>query len=144
MVFVNVVRYINWYDTYNLGEMCFIPMNVHNELFNGVRQLRWRHLSPVVSTFSTSIRLLSSFFIIIALHPPFLSLSVHMSLSLSLSVVPHPVLLISGLSLRFGDVDVFLLQSKVLCCRHIHYPVNPSNDYFHTDAVVPSSDNCRT
>ena len=22
----------------NVGEMCFIPMNVHNELFNGVRQ----------------------------------------------------------------------------------------------------------
>ncbi len=47
----------------------------------------------------------------IALHPPFLSLSVHMSLS----VAPHPVFLISGLSLRFGDVDVFFLQSKVLC-----------------------------
>ena len=47
----------------NVGEMCFIPMNIHNELFNGVRQLRWQHLSPVVSTFSTSIRLLSSFFI---------------------------------------------------------------------------------
>ena len=39
----------------NVGEMCFIPMNVHNELFNGVRQLRWRHLSPVVSALSTSI-----------------------------------------------------------------------------------------
>ena len=49
----------------------------------------------------------------IALHPHFLSLSVHMSVSLS--VVPHPVFLISGLSLRFGDVDVFFLQSKVLC-----------------------------
>ena len=95
----------------NVGEMCFIPMNVHNELYNGVRQLRWQHLSPVVSTFSTSIRLLSSFFI--ALHPPFLSLSVHMSLYLS--VVPHPVFLISGLSLRFGDVDVLFLQSKVIC-----------------------------
>ena len=47
----------------NVGEMCFIPMNVHNELFNGVRQLRWRHLSPVVSALSTSIGLLSSFFI---------------------------------------------------------------------------------
>ena len=43
----------------------------------------------------------------IALHPPFLSLSVHMSLSLS--VVLHPVFLISGLSLWFGDVDVFFL-----------------------------------
>ena len=50
-------------DIYDIGEMCFILMNVHNELFNGVRQLRWRHLSPVVSTFSTSIRLLSYFFI---------------------------------------------------------------------------------
>ena len=65
----------------NVGEMCFIPMNVHNELFNGVRQLRWQHLSPVVSTFSTSIRLSSSFFHK-ALHPPslFLSLSVPLSL----------------------------------------------------------------
>ena len=62
--FVNVVslRYIGMIYI-NVGEMCFIPMNVHNELFNGVRQLRWRHLSPVVSAFSTSIRLLSSFFI---------------------------------------------------------------------------------
>ena len=121
--------------------MCFIPMNVHNELFNDVRQLRWRHLSPVVSIFSTSIRLLSSFFII-ALHPPSLSLSVHMSLSLSM--VPHPVFLINGLSLRFGDVDVFFLQSRVFLLQHIHYPVNPSNDYFHIDTVVPSSDHCHT
>ena len=29
----------------NVGEMCFIPMNIHIQLFNGVRQLRW-HLSP--------------------------------------------------------------------------------------------------
>ena len=28
------MRYIN------VGELCFIPMNVHNELFNGVRELR--------------------------------------------------------------------------------------------------------
>ena len=95
----------------NVGEICFIPMNVHHELFNGVRQLRWQHLSPVVSTFSTSIRLFLLFHI--ALHPHFFSLSVHMSLSLSM--VPHPVFLISGLSLRFGDVDVFFLQFKVLC-----------------------------
>ena len=57
--------YINY-----VGEMCFIPMNVHAELFNGVRQLRWQHLSPVVSTFSTSIRLLSSFFINHCILPP--------------------------------------------------------------------------
>ena len=39
-VFVNVVslKYFGMIHT-NLGEMCFIPMNVHNELFNGVRQL---------------------------------------------------------------------------------------------------------
>ena len=109
MVFVNDVnlRYIGMIYI-DVDEMCFIPMKVHNELFNGVRQLRWRHLSPVVSTFSTSIRLLTSFFIY-----NFLSLYVH--LSLSLSVIPHPAFLISGLSLRFGDVDVFFLQSKVLC-----------------------------
>ena len=64
MVFVNVVslRYIGMMYI-NVGGTCFIPMNVHNELLNGVRQLRWRHLLPVVSTFSTFIRLLSSFFI---------------------------------------------------------------------------------
>ena len=28
--------------------------------------------------------------------------------------------------------------------RHIHYPMNTFSDHFHTDAVVPSSDNCRT
>ena len=33
---------------------------------------------------------------------------------------------------------------KFFAVRHIHYPVNTSNDYFHTDAVVPSSDHCRT
>ena len=113
-VFVNVVslRYIGMIYI-NVGEMRFIPLNVHNELFNGVRQFRWRHLSPVVSTCSTSIRLSSSFFVA-ALHPPFLSLSVHLSLSLFLWY-QNPGFLISGLSLRFGDADVFFLQSKVLC-----------------------------
>ena len=54
----------------NVGEngMCFIPMNVHNELFYGVRQLRWQHLSPVglsiVSTLSTSIGLYQAFIIL--------------------------------------------------------------------------------
>ena len=87
------------------------------------RLLRWQHLSPVVSTFVfTSNRLLFSL------------------LFLSLSVVPRPVFLISGLSLLFGHVDIFFLQSKVFCS----YPVNPSSDHFHTDAVVPSCDHCRT
>ena len=89
----------------NVGEMCFIPMNVHNELFNVVRQLRWQHLSPVVSTFSTSIRLLC-----ICVCP-----SVSQTLS-SLSKVLHPVFLISGLSLRFGDVDVFLQKHRCMNC----------------------------
>ena len=75
-VFVNVVslKYIGMIYI-NEGEMCFIPMNVHNELFNGVRQLRWQHLSPVVSTFSTSIRLSFSFFIKHCVLPPSFSLS---------------------------------------------------------------------
>ena len=62
--------------------MCFIPMSVHNELFNCVHQLRWQPLSPVVTTFSTSIRLLSSFLI----NHLFLSLSVSMSLCFSVSL----------------------------------------------------------
>ena len=115
----------------DVGEMCFIPMNVHNEMFNGARQLRWQHLSPVVSTFSTSIRLLSSFFIKHCIIPP--SFSLFLSICFSLSVVPHPVFLICGLSLRFVDVDVFSLQYKVLCSYS-------SSDHFHTDAVVPSGD----
>ena len=64
-VFVNVVSH-KYIGMINVDEMCFIPVNVHTELFNGVRQLRWQHLFwllPVVSTFSTSIRLSSSFFI---------------------------------------------------------------------------------
>ena len=119
----------------NVGEMCFIPMNVRNELFIGVRQLRWQHLSPVVSTFSTSIRLLSSFFI-------------KHSLPLSLAFCPLSLFsfcgtpsrfLISGLSLRFSSCN-----QKFFAVRNIHYPVNTSSDHFHTDAVVPSSDHCRT
>ena len=66
-----------------------------------------------------------------------LRINTFLSVSLSLSVVSHHIFLISGISLRFEDVDVFFLQ-------HIHYPVNPSSDHFHTDAVVPSSDHCHT
>ena len=117
-IFINVVslKYIGMIYT-NVGEMCLIPMNIHNELFNGVRHLlRWQHLSPVVSTFSTSIRLLSSFFIKHCILPP-LSLRfcppVYMYLFSFCDT--HPVFLISGLSLRFGDGDVFFLQSNVFC-----------------------------
>ena len=59
-------------------------------------------------------------------------------------MVPYPVLLISGHSLRFGDVDVFSCNPKFFAVRHIHYPVNPSSDHFPTDAVVTSSDHCCT
>ena len=109
-VFVNAVslKYIGMiYIT--VGEMCFVPINVHNELFNSVRQLRWQHLSPVVSTLSTPI---TAFILLFhkALHPPSLFLSLCLAF---LSF--HHVFLISGLSLRFGDVDVFFLQSTVLC-----------------------------
>ena len=33
---------------------------------------------------------------------------------------------------------------KFFAVRHIHYPVNTSSDHFHTDAILPSSDHCRT
>ena len=64
----------------------------------------------------------------------------------SLSVVPHPVFLISGLSLRFGDVDVFFLQSNILCSytHLLSSERNPSSDHFLTGALVPSSAHCRT
>ena len=126
---------IHWYDRYlNVGEMCFIPTNLHNEQFNGVRQLRWQHLSPVVSTCSTSNMLLSSFLI-----------NTVSFLPLSLFLWYPSRFVISGLSLLFGDVDGFFLQSKgFFAVKHIHYPVNPSSDPFHTDAVVPSSDYYRT
>ena len=78
-----------------------------------------------------------------ALHSPSFSLFLSLCLS-SLSVVPHPVFLISGLSMRFGDVDVFSCNPKLFAIRHIHCSVNPSSDHFHTDALVPSSDHCRT
>ena len=62
------------------------------------------HLSGVYRSFSFK-----------ALHPlHVLSLSVH----LSLSVIPHPVFVISGLSLRVGDIGVFFLQSKFLAVTH--------------------------
>ena len=35
-------------------------------------------------------------------------------------------------------------NQKCFAVRHIHYPVNPSSDHFHTDAVASSSVHCRT
>ena len=95
----------------NVGEMWFIPMNVYNELFNGVRQLRWQHLSPVVSTFSTSSRLLSFFFLKHCILPPS-SLSVP-SICLSF-YIPFSQLVVFPCGLEML-INVFFLQSKVLC-----------------------------
>ena len=33
---------------------------------------------------------------------------------------------------------------KFFAVKHIHYPMTPSGDDFHVNAVVPSSDHCRT
>ena len=77
--------------------------------------------------------LLSSLFV--AVHHPSLSTN------LSLSVVPHHVVIFPG------GLEMLMCSScnpKLFGVRHIHYPVNPSSDQFHNDAVVPSSDHCRT
>ena len=43
---------------------------------------------------------------------------------------------------HFGLVPRVSVHDRYYC-RHIHYPVNPSSDHFHTDVVVPSGDrNC--
>ena len=62
-----------------------------------------------------------------------------------MSLFLHPVFVISGLSLRFRDVDqCFLLaiqsslQKDTFTIQWL--AVNPSSDNFYTDAVVPSSD----
>ena len=96
-----------------------------NYLFNGVCQLRWQHLLPVVSTFSTSIRLLTSFFI------------------------KHCILPLLEYPSCFHNLWSFPAVwrcwcSKFFAVRHILYPMNSSNYHFHTGAVVPSSDHCRT
>ena len=127
------LKYIGMIILYiNVGEICFIPINVHNELFSGVRRLRWQHLSPAVS---------KKYFILPfhkALHPSslFLSLSVHLTL---LSFCGTPI---SGLSLQFGDYMLMFSSSNpnVFAVRNIYYPVNTSSDNFHTDGVVSSSD----
>ena len=61
MIYMNIV-----------GEMCFIPTNVTTVQWYSSAQMA--HLSPVVSTFSKSIRLLSSFFIKRCILPPDFSL----------------------------------------------------------------------
>ena len=117
--------------------MCFIPMNIHNEQFNGVRQLRWQHITPVVSTLSTTNRLLSFFFIKHYILPP----------SLFLSFCGTPSRFHNLLVVFPGCLKMLMFSScnsKFFPVKHIHYPVNLSSDHFHTDAVVPSSDHCRT
>ena len=85
-----------------------------------------------------------------SLHPPSpFSLPLCPSVCLSsLSLVPHPVFLIRGISLRFGDIDVFFLQSKVLCSYTpaVAYPgffsgcpepPPPPDHYFFNQGVTP-------
>ena len=93
--------------------------------------------TPVVSTFSTSIRLSSSF-IKHCILPPYVSLSLPPpSLSLWYPIpFSELVLFPSGLEmLVFSSckANVFAVRTH-----------SPSSDHFHTDAVVPSSDHCRT
>ena len=132
-VFVNNSQpQIHWCDihTCSLGKMCFILMNVHNELINGIRQLRWQHLhlySHVVSNCSTSISLLSSFFIKHCILPPSFSLFLSICLSLSLYfcgapprfLIPFPAV---WRCWRF----LLAIQTYLQLDVYIHYPVNPS------------------
>ena len=133
-MFVHVVSLKLVLYIINVGEMCFISP------YSGICQLRWQQLSPGCSFNIFYIYQAFIFFFHKALHPPslFLSLSVH----LSLSVVPHLVFPISGLSLRFGDVDVFFLQSKVApSCDHCRTEtVLPASDHYCIDTVAPSGD----
>ena len=59
--------------------------------------------------------IVSSFFIKHCILPPCFCIILSTCRSLSLSVVPHPIFLISGMSLRAGDVNIFFLQSTFLC-----------------------------
>ena len=129
MVFVNVVslKYIGMIYT-NVGEMCFLPTIV---LFNGVRQLRWQNLSPALSTFSTSIRLSSSFFIKHCILPPSFCPSASLFLWYPVPFYKLVVFLCGLKMLMFSSCN-----PKLFAVRHIHYPVNPSSEHFHTEAVV--------
>ena len=100
----------------HVGKTCFTQTTVHSELCNGVLQLRLQHCSPIlhISTCSSSIRLLSSFFIVV-----------------------FPCGLDDMLMFSSCNPNFFAV-------RHIHYPANQSRDHLNTYAVVPSSDHCRT
>ena len=85
--FVNVVslRYIGMIYI-NVGEICLIPMKVHNE---------WCSSAHMATPFACSFNIFYIYQAVIllfhiALHPPFLSLSVHMSLSLSVVPIIFP------------------------------------------------------
>ena len=111
--------------------MCFIPKNIHNELFNGVRQFRWQHLSPVVSTFSTSIRLLSSFFTKHCILP--LSFSISLSLSAPLS-----------LFFFCGTPSLFLISSFSLRFQYCHPSMLPPSGNYCIETALRAVDNALT
>ena len=76
------------------------------------------------------------------LHPPSLFLSFGPSVSLFLWYpIPFSQLVVIPCGL---EMLMFSCNPKLFAVRHIHYPVNPSSDHFHTvtDAVLPSSDHC--
>ena len=110
----------------NVGEMCFITMNVHNEPFNGVR-----HAGQVAAPFACSFNIFYIYqdFLFLfhkALHPP----------SLFLSFCPSDALLFLWYPVPFSECVVFpcglemLMFSscnpKFFAVRNIHYPVNIS------------------
>ena len=108
VLFVNAVslKYLHWHDVHNInvGEMCFVAINVHNELFNGVRQLMCQHLSPVFSTFSTFLNILS-----------FLFISTASSLPISLSFCPSDSLLFLWYPIPFSQLVVFACSLEIIC-----------------------------
>ena len=134
---------IHWYDMHKSG------WNVLHSDERTQWTVQWCSSAQMATPFACSfnivyisIRLLSSFFIWHCMHPHFLSLSVHMSLSLSFCGTPgHPLFLISGLSLRFGDVQCFLLAIQSSFALRVE-TVAPSGDHYCIDLVVASSDHC--
>ena len=144
----------------NVSEMCFIPINVW--LMNCSI---WCSSPQMETHFACSFNIFYIYqaFIILfhkALPRPFLDLSLTLflstplslslslspsfplflsiCLSLSLAVVPHPVFLMSGLSLQFGDAMFSSCNPEFFAVRYIHYPVNPPSDNVHTDALIMS------
>ena len=94
---------------------------LYNVLYTYSYNTNFNLRAEVVANLSTFLYIYQTFILPFhkAQQPPSLVLSV------SLSMVPHPVVLIWGLSLRVGDVYVFFLQS-IFLQLDIHHPVTNS------------------